>query len=371
MKAVGLYENLPIDDPKSLVDLDIEQPKNPTGHDLLIAIKAISVNPLDTKVRKGMYSLVEEADMPTILGWDAAGEIIALGSECTLFRKGDAVYYAGSISRPGTNCEFHLVDERIVGRKPNSLSFEEAAAMPLTSVTAWESLYDRLCICVNTTRRFSPQRGSFSDSSSNKQILSSILIIGGAGGVGSVAVQLAKNVLDSQVNHSTTSRLNVIATASRNESREWCKRMGADYVVNYREDLKSQIKNLLGSEYVDYILCLNNTDGYFEAMKQLVAPQGRICSTVETTAPVDLGGILRQKSATFVWELMFTRSLFQTHDVIAQHHILNTVADLVDSGKIRTTLTDLMSPINAENLRKAHKKLESGSTIGKIVVSDF
>ena len=239
--------------------------------------------------------------------------------------------------------------------------------MPLTSVTAWESFYDRLCICADTTRRFSPQEVSYSDSSGNKQILPSILIIGGSGGVGSVAVQLAKNVLGYPVNHSITlSGLNVIATASRNESR-----MGADYVVNYLEDLKSQIKNLLGSEYVDYILCLNNTDGYFEVLKQLIAPQGRICSTVETTTRVDLGGILRQKSATFVWELMFTRSLFQIHDMIAQHHILNTVADLIDSGKIRTTLKDLMSPINAENLRKAHKKLESGSTIGKIVISEF
>ena len=366
------YENLPIDDPRSLVDLDIEQPKNPTGHDLLIAIKAISMNPLDTKVRRGIYSLSKRANTPSILGWDAAGVIIALGSECTLFTKGDSVYYAGNISRQGTNCEFHIVDERIVGRKPKSLSFEEAAAMPLTSVTAWESLYDRLCICADITRRFSPQKVSFSDSSGNKQILPSILIIGGSGGVGSVAVQLAKNVLGCPVNHSSTlSRLNVIATASRNESRDWCKRMGADYVVNYREDIQSQIKNLLGSEYVDHILCLNNTDGYFETMKQLVAPQGRICSTVETTTRVDLGGILRQKSATFVWELMFTRSLFQTRDVIAQHHILNTVADLVDRGKIRTTLKDLMSPINAENLRKAHKKLESGSTIGKIVISGF
>ncbi len=373
MKCVGLYKNLPIDDPKSLIDLEIEQPKHPAGHDILVAIKAISVNPLDTKIRRGMYSLAEKENAPSILGWDAAGEIIALGSECTLFKEGDAVYYAGTISRPGTNCEFHIVDERIVGRKPKSLTFEEAAAMPLTSITAWEALYDRLCICSDPTRRTLPPAAFNSNSSGDnkKHFLPSILIIGGAGGVGSIAIQLAKNIVDCPLDSFPPSRINVIATASRDESRKWCKRLGADHVVNHRENLKFQINDLLSSEFVDYILCLNNTDGHFESMKQLVAPQGRICSIVETTTPVDLGGILRQKSATFVWELMFTRSIYRTHDMVAQHKILNKVADLVDGGKIKTTMNDLMSPINAENLRKAHKKLESGSMIGKIVVSGF
>ena len=200
----------------------------------------------------------------------------------------------------------------------------------------------------------------------------SILIIGGAGGVGSIATQLAKNLVN---HHSTSSSsfsgINVITTASRNESVEWCKQMGADYVINHHGDLKSQIKKVVGIDYTDYILCLNNTDGHFDSMTQLVAPQGKICSIVETKAPVDLGGILRQKSATFVWELMFTRSLFQTRDMIAQHHLLNAVADLIDSKKIKTTLTDQLSPINAENLRKAHKKLESGRMIGKIALSGF
>lgn len=371
MKAVGLYKYLPIEDPQSLVDLEIPQPNTTTGHDLLVAIKAISVNPVDTKVRRGLIppppTITEEnKNTPRILGWDAAGEVIEVSSDCTLFDKGDAVYYAGSISRPlGTNCEFHLVDERIVGRKPKSLSFEEAAAMPLTTITAWEALYDRLCLYQEFTKRRS--------GNNNRQAF--ILIIGGAGGVGSIAVQLAKNLANQQALSSSLSSsllgIDVIATASRTESIEWCKKMGADYVINHHKDLKSQINDILDIDYVDYILCLNDTNMYFESMKQLVAPQGKICSIVETKAPVDLGGILQQKSATFVWELMFTRSLFQTPDMIEQHQLLNTVADLIDSNKIKTTLTKVLSPINAENLRNAHRKLESGTMTGKIVLSGF
>ena len=376
MKAIGLYKYLPIEDPQSLVDLDIPHPNTATtGHDLLVAIKAISVNPVDTKVRRGLIptppTITEEnKNTPRILGWDAAGEVVEAGSDCALFKKGDAVYYAGSISRPlGTNCEFHLVDERIVGRKPKSLSFEEAAAMPLTTITAWEALYDRLSLHPNvmtgkTSRTSQPPNNNRSHNES-----SYILIIGGAGGVGSIATQLAKNLVNqpafsssSSISSSSSRRIgiNVIVTASRTESVDWCKGMGADYVGNHHKDLKSQIKELIGIDYVDYILCLNDTDGHFESMKQLVAPQGKICSIVETKSPVDLGGILQQKSATFVWELMFTRSLFQTPDMIAQHQLLNTVADLIDSNKIKTTLTEVLSPINAENLRKAHRKLESG-----------
>jgi NADPH2:quinone reductase len=375
MKAVGLYKHLPIEDPQSLINLDIQQPEHPTGRDLLVAIKAISINPLDTKVRRGSIPPTKNEKLPRILGWDAAGEVIAAGSDCTLFEKGDAVYYAGSISRPGTNCEFHLVDERIVGRKPKSLSFEEAAALPLTTITAWESLYDRLSLYSDTIRRktvlpaISPSNVSDKNKSHSP---SSILIIGGAGGVGSIVIQLVKNLINHLPSSSSLfSGMNVIVTASRNESVEWCKKMGADFVINHHKDLRSQIKELVGVEYIDYILCLNDTDGHFDIMKQLVAPQGKICSIVETKAPVDLGGILRQKSATFVWEVMFTRSLFQTPDMIAQHHLLNTVADLIDNKKIKTTLTDLLSPINAENLRKVHKKMESGTTIGKIVLSGF
>jgi zinc-binding alcohol dehydrogenase family protein len=312
--------------------------------------------------------------MPRILGWDASGEVIAVGSDCTLFQKGDAVYYAGSITRPGTNCEFHLVDERIVGRKPKSLSFEEAAAMPLTTITAWEALYDRLGLYSDTLRSNSALQGTSTSDNRNKNkrhVASSILIIGGAGGVGSIAIQLAKNLISQCSSSSSFSGINVIATASRSVSVQWCKKMGADYVINHHKDLKSQIKEIIGIDYADYILCLNNTDGHFDSMKQLVAPQGKICSIVETKALVDMAGILRQKSAMFVWEVMFTRSLFKTYDMIEQHHLLDTVADLIDSKRLKTTITDLFTPINAENLRKAHKKLESGNTIGKIVLSDF
>ncbi|MGE5660654.1 MAG: zinc-binding alcohol dehydrogenase family protein [Ignavibacteriales bacterium] len=399
MKAVGLYKYLPIEDPRSLVDLDIRQPNLPaSGHDLLVAIKAISVNPVDTKVRRGLIpssqSIIEqnEKNTPRILGWDAAGEVIEAGSDCTLFKKGDAVYYAGSITRPlGTNCEFHLVDERLVGRKPKSLSFEEAAALPLTTITAWEALYDRLSVHLDAVKggtAATSQQSTmpadtlgFKNDDRQDDHRSSILIIGGAGGVGSIAIQLAKNLVNqsslsslpstASSSYSSLPGVNLIATASRTESVEWCMRMGADYVVNHHKDLRAQIKEFIGIEYVDYILCLNDTDGHFESMKQLVAPQGKICSIVETKAPVNLSGLLQQKSATFVWELMFTRSLFQTPDMILQHHLLNKVADLIDNNKIKSTLTDVLSPINAENLRKAHRKLESGTTIGKIVLSGF
>jgi NADPH:quinone reductase len=390
MRAVGLYKHLPIEEPQSLVDLDIPQPSDPSGHDLLVAIKAISVNPVDTKVRRGLIPITAqiEKNAPRILGWDAAGEVVEAGSDCTLFKKGDAVYYAGCISRPlGTNCEFHLADERIVGRKPKLLSFEEAAAMPLTTITAWEALYDRLSLYPDVvggktaapSHSILPTDAPYSSNKKRNEHQSYILIIGGAGGVGSIAIQLAKNLVNhpsfpsspATASSSSFSGINVIATASRTESVEWCKRMGADFVVNHHKDLKSQIKEVVGIDYVDYILCLNETDGHFENMKQLVAPQGKICSIVQTKGPVDLGGELLHKSATFVWELMFTRSLFQTPDMISQHYLLNTISDLIDNNKIKSTLTDLLSPINSENLRKAHKELESGTTIGKIVLSGF
>jgi NADPH:quinone reductase len=387
MKAIGLYQCLPIDNPQSLVDLDIPQPHPARGHDLLVAIKAISVNPVDTKVRRGLIPIAvqNEENIPCILGWDAAGEVIEVGSDCRLFKKGDAVYYAGSISRPlGTNCEFHLVDERIAGRKPKSLSFEEAAAMPLTTITAWEALYDRLSLHHDAVRGKTAATSHpttqtdvlYISNNKRNEHKSYILIIGGAGGVGSIAIQLAKNLVNQSSSPFTTSSssfsgINVIATASRTESVEWCKRMGADFVVDHHKDLKSQVKEIIGIDYVDYILCLNDTDGHFESMKQLVAPQGKICSIIQTIGPIDLGGVLLHKSATFVWELMFTRSLFQTEDMISQHYLLNIVADLIDNNKIKSTLTEVLSPINAENMRKAHKKLESGTTIGKIVLSGF
>ena len=336
MKAVALKAYLPIDNPQSLLDVELENPV-PQDHDLLIAVSAISVNPVDTKVRAPKD---KHEDQPRVLGWDAVGVVEAIGPAVSLFKPGDRVYYAGDITRPGSNSEYQLVDERIVGRAPASLSNAEAAALPLTAITAWEGLFDRLRI------------------NRHEDAAKTLLIIGGAGGVGSIAIQLAKQL----------TKVTVIATASRPETREWCLSLGADYVVDHRELINSM--HAAGHEQVDYIFCLNNTDQHWLSLCDLVKPQGIICSIVETKQPVELNG-LKNKSASFVWELMFTRSMFQTDDMIEQHHLLNEVSGLIDAGKIKTTVTNVLSPINAENLRKAHAQLESGTTIGKVVLEHW
>jgi zinc-binding alcohol dehydrogenase family protein len=338
MKAVALKAYLPIQNPASLLDVNIDQP-TPVGRELLIAVDAIAVNPVDTKVRAPKNKI--ETDF-RVLGWDAVGRVVATGPDATLFKTGDKVYYAGSIARPGTNSEFHTVDERIVGRKPVSLNNAEAAALPLTAITAWEGLFDRLQIAQGKESK--PK---------------TLLIIGGAGGVGSIAIQLAK----------TLTNLNVIATASRSESVEWCKSLGADLVVDHSASLAEQLR-AQNIQQVDYIFCLNNTDQHWQAMAEIIKPQGHICSIVELSGQVDLN-LLKNKSVTFTWELMFTRSLFETDDMIEQHHLLNRVAELIDSGAIKTTLNQVLSPINAENLRFAHAQLESGRTIGKIVLEHW
>lgn len=338
MKAIGLTRYLPITDPQSLQDVEIDKP-TPTGHDLLVNIEAIAVNPVDTKVRAPKAQVEPK---PRVLGWDAAGTVAAVGPDVTLFKVGDPVYYAGSITRPGTNAELHLVDERIVGHKPASLDFANAAALPLTAITAWEALFDRLGI--------SP-KGDHAGRS--------VLIIGGAGGVGSIGIQLAK----------VLAGLTVIATASRPESQAWCRKLGADHTVDHRGDLLAQLK-ALGFAEVDYILCFNDTDGHFPAMAELVAPQGKICTIVENARPLPVE-LLKSKSATFVWEFMFTRAMFGTPDMIAQHRLLNEVARLVDAGRLQTTLGENLGRINAENLRRAHAMLEGGRTIGKLVLEGF
>jgi zinc-binding alcohol dehydrogenase family protein len=338
MKAVGFRKPLPIEDANALIDLEIPVPQ-PHGRDLLVKIAAIAVNPVDYKVRGS--AKVDGPDA-RILGWDAAGTVTGIGPDAKLFKPGDAVFYAGSITRPGANSEYHLVDERIVGRKPASLDFAAAAAIPLTAITAWEALFDRLAI---------DREGGHKDRS--------ILIIGGAGGVGSIAIQLAAKV----------AQLKVIATASRPESAAWCRMQGAHNVIDHFRDMPAQLKTL-GFNGVDYILCLNDTDRHFSAMAEAIAPQGRICSIVETKGPLDIGALMR-KSAGFVWELMFTRAIFETPDMIAQHNLLNRVAELIDAGTLRGTANETMSPINAENLRAAHRKLEGGRTVGKIVLTGF
>jgi NADPH:quinone reductase len=337
MKAIGLYENLPIDDEKSLVDVTIPKP-TAKGKDLLVKVVAIAVNPIDTKMRKNRKTV----DAPQILGWDVAGIVEATGEGCELYKPGDEVYYAGDLNRPGCNSEYHLVDERIVGRKPKTLDFIQSAAIPLTGITAYESLFDRLKVSKSPVKN----KGK------------TILIIGAAGGVGSIAVQLAKNA-----------GLTVIGTASRPESIQWVKSHGADFVINHYEAFKPQLSEL-GIQVVDYILCLNATTTHWNNMAESIKPQGTICSIVDTDGPVNLN-LLKPKSVGFVWELMFTRSIFKTEDMIRQNHILNDIADMIDSNIIKTTVNEILSPINALNLRKAHKSLEEGRTIGKIVLTGF
>jgi NADPH2:quinone reductase len=343
MKAVGLTRYLPIDHPEALLDIELPVPKA-LGHDLLVKVHAVSVNPIDTKIRRAVNKDASKVEsQPKVLGWDAAGEVMQVGGDVSLFNVGDKVYYAGDVTRHGTNAEYQLVDERIAGHQPQTLTEEEAAALPLTAVTAWESLFDRL--------------GITEDLAKNQQ--KSILIIGGAGGVGSIAIQLAKKVAG----------LQVITTASRAESRHWVTALGADVVINHHEDLVAQMRDANHAQ-VDYILCNSTPDDYFPAMVQLIKPQGKICALVDTQQPLDLLQ-LKAKSATFVWESMFTRSMFQTDDMIAQHYILERIATLVDHGSLKTTLSEVRSPINAENLRAVHAQLESGSTIGKIVLSGW
>ena len=338
MKAVALTRYLPISDPDSLVDVELEPPVA-RGRDLLVKVEAISVNPLDTKIR---VSKTTTEDKPRVLGWDAAGTVAAVGPEVSLFKPGDAVYYAGNVMRPGANSELHLVDERIVGHKPTTLDFPRAAALPLTTITAWEGLFDRLGI--------SP-RGEHAGHS--------VLIVGGAGGVGSIAIQLAKQ-LGKQV---------VIATASRPESIAWCRERGADHVVDHTGDLVAQVR-AAGMKWVDTIFCCNALDKHFPAMAELLAPQGRICSIVEHLQPLPMN-LLRPKCGTFVWEAMFARSNFLTPDMIEQHRLLDQTAGLVDSGILVTTIAENLGAINAANLKRAHALLEAGHTVGKLVLAGF
>lgn len=338
MKAVALTHYLPIEHPEALLDVELPVP-NPGLRDLLVHVRAVAVNPVDCKVR-APKEIVETS--PRILGWDAAGEVVAVGDEVTLFRPGDRVYYAGDITRPGCNCEYHLVDERIAGPMPDRLGFEEAAALPLTAITAWEVLFDRLQVPKAPQGR-----------------RASILIIGGAGGVGSMAVQLAAKVAG----------LTVIATASRPETQAWVRDLGAHYIADHYQPLPAQL-TAFGFPTVDYALILNDTDRHFPAAAELIAPQGRICTIVENSRPLPVE-LLKAKSAAFLQEFMFTRSMFRTADMIEQHRLLTEVAQLIDAGILRTTVTKTLRPIDAANLKAAHAELETGRAIGKIVLAGF
>lgn len=336
MKAVGFTRYLPIDDPQSLIDLDLPKP-TPQGRDLLVAVRAVAVNPVDTKVRSPKDKV---EDAPRVIGYDASGVVEAVGPDVTLFRPGDEVYYAGDITRPGTNQEFHLVDERIVGRKPSSLSFAEAAALPLTTITAYESLFHRLRI-----DRDGADAGR------------SVLIIGGAGGVGSIGIQLAKRA-----------GLTVIATASRPETVAWVRELGADHVVSHREPLAPQVR-ALGIEHVDHVAIFNDMRHWLDAV-ELIRPQGSIVTIDDTHLPMPMEQ-MKTKAASLHWELMFTRAMFATPDMIEQHRLLTFVADEIDAGRLRTTLAETLSPIDARTLREAHRRIETGTARGKIVVEGF
>ncbi|MBR0681274.1 zinc-binding alcohol dehydrogenase family protein [Roseomonas eburnea] len=335
MKAIGFTRCHPVDHPEALLDLDIPAPAVPEGHDMLVEVRAVSVNPVDTKRRRSE----EPKDGPRILGFDAAGVVRAVGPGCTLFRAGDEVFYAGVVNRPGSNAELQLVDERIVGRKPASLSFAEAAAMPLTSITAWEGLHDRLGI---------HEGGGAGDA---------LLVIGGAGGVGSMVTQIARQ----------RTALTVVATASRPETAQWCRDLGAHHVVDHKGDIAAQLKAL--GVRARYVFSTNTTARNWEQIVATVAPQGSIV-LIESQAPIDARQLM-PKSVSLHWELMFTRPMFGTPDMIEQHHLLNAVADLVDHGRIRHTMTRNLGPMTAERLREAHAMVESGTMIGKVVLEGF
>ncbi len=335
MNAVGFNTSLPITDSNSFLDVDIEKP-TPAGHELLVNIQAISVNPVDYKIRQNSAKDTV-LDAPKIIGWDAVGMVESVGDKVTLFKAGDAVYYAGDITKSGSYAEHQVIDERLVGRKPANLSIEEAAGVPLVALTAWEVLFDRM--------RLSAERDAGK----------TILIIGGAGGVGSIAIQLAKKVLG----------LRVIATASRPETTDWCKQMGADIVVNHK-DLVGDVRKQ-GVQHVDFIVDFVNTNGYWDSMAELIKPQGHIASITGSAEPVVLNK-LKSKSVSFSWELMFTRSTFQTDDMIEQHRILNRVAALYESGTLVPIVNQVLHGLSAETIKQAHTQLESGTTIGKLVV---
>ena len=339
MKAVAYLQPLPIDHIDALLDADLPEPE-PSGHDLRVRVAAVSVNPVDTKIRRGAKPA---AGQPKVLGWDAVGVVDAVGDAVTLFKPGERVWYAGDITRAGSNAEFQCVDERIVGRAPATLSDAQAAALPLTAITAWELLFDRFGVTPET-------RGT-------------LLVVGGAGGVGSVLIQLARQLTG----------LAVVATASRPATQDWVRQLGAHQVIDHRQPLAAQVQRLVDAgqiEPVTHVASLTQTDQHWDQLVELLAPQGKIGLIDDPAAPLDVMQ-LKRKSLSLHWELMFTRSLFHTADIQRQHELLNRVAELVDAGRVRSTLAQHFGTINAANLRRAHAQIESGTTLGKIVLEGF
>lgn len=338
MRAVGFNQNQPISSETALVDIDLPMPEA-KGRDLLVEIKAISVNPVDTKTRK---NAVLQPGQFKVLGYDAAGVVKAVGPDVKLFKPGDEVYYAGAINRQGTNAEFHLVDERIVGPKPKTLSFEQAAALPLTAITAYETLFHRMRVQDKVASAWN-----------------AVLLIGGAGGVGSIAIQLLRELSD----------VTVIATGSRPETQDWIRQLGAHHVLDHSKPLARQIAELaIGAPA--FVFSITETSQHIGDILELIAPQGRLGLIDDPKEPVDVRQFKR-KALSIHWETMFARPVFQTADMIEQHKLLTHVAELVDAGKIKTTLSEVLGPINATNLKAAHALIESGKTRGKLVLSGF
>ncbi|ELY6086669.1 zinc-binding alcohol dehydrogenase family protein [Cronobacter sakazakii] len=329
VKAIAVNPNAP----ESFIEITQPMPQ-PGEYDLLVEVKAVSINPVDTKVHASLKK--NGLQEPRVLGWDASGVVTAVGSKVSGFKPGDEVYYAGDITRAGSNASHQLIDSRIVGHKPRTLSWAASAAIPLTALTAWEGLFERLAI---------------QDVGEDK----TLLIIGGAGGVGSLAIPFAR----------LHSKVKIIATASREDSAQWCRDRGADLVVNYH-DLPGELAKH-GIKFVDYIFILNDTDGHWAAVSQLIAPQGHICSIVENEHPLDQDA-LKSKSAALHWEFMYTRSMYQTADMARQSEILNEVAKLVDAGEVESALSETFHGLSVESISKAHEKVLEGHMRGKVVV---
>jgi zinc-binding alcohol dehydrogenase family protein len=336
MKAVAFTHSKPVTEPDALIDIELPVPE-PRHHDLLVEIRAVSVNPVDTKLRRSAEPLGE----PRVLGFDAAGIVRGIGPDVQNFSVGDEVFYAGVPNRPGTNAEFHLVDDRIVGHKPKTLSFAQAAALPLTSLTAWEMLFDRFRI---------PR---------DQAVGGTLLIVGGAGGVGSIAIQLAAQLTD----------LTVVATASRAETRDWCRDLGAHYIIDHRQDMGEQFLET-GLVAPEYIFCVTHEREHFRKLTELLAPEGAIGIIESSAGPADIS-VLLKKCGTLHTEYMFARGMLKTPTISAQHRTLEAVAHLVDNGTLRTTMTESYGVINAANLLRAHAAVEASAVRGKIVLEGF
>lgn len=351
MKAIGYLQPQAIDHKDALVDFELPTPEA-KGRDLLVKVQAVSVNPVDVKIRA---SAPPEAGQHKILGWDAVGEVVASGDQVELFKLGDQVWYAGDLTRPGSNAEFQLVDERIVGVKPKSLSNAEAAAMPLTAITAWELLFDRLDFNPLLPGKLNQGTEACDPAAPQPRIL----IMGAAGGVGSILTQLA-----AKLTHAI-----VIGTASRPESQKWVSELGADHVINHHQPLLPQLK-AIGIDDVSHVISLTHTDQHYDQLVEVLAPQGKLALIDDPKKNIDIMK-LKLKALSLHWELMFTRSMFKTWDMQKQHELLNTVAELIDSGQIRTTLGENYGSINAANLKRAHAHIESNQAVGKVVLEGF